>query len=185
MATNSAPITSDSGLSQLVTASPAALPTGTRPPAIAPTTVPMKNGVSSDASPNSVSATARPRTRRAVLWNANPAPRSTMPSAARLSGMNKRREDRLERRREAGPEHDEHEDQPDVVGLPHGADRPVDQLARPPAALAAAGEQAPEAGAEVGAAEDGVDRHADPEHDGDGVGAAHAGSCNGAGASGP
>jgi hypothetical protein len=26
---------------------------------------------------------------RAVLWNANPEPRSTIPSAARLSGMNK------------------------------------------------------------------------------------------------
>ena len=61
------------------------------------------------------------------------------------------------------------EDQPDVVRLPDRADRPVDQLARPAAALAAAGEQAPETGAEVGAAEDGVHRHADHEHDGDGV----------------
>ena len=88
MATNSAPISSESGLSQLVTASPAALPVGTRPPAIAPTTVPMKNGVSSDAKPNDDWASARPRKRPAVLWNANPAPRKTMPRAARLSGMN-------------------------------------------------------------------------------------------------
>ena len=61
MATNSAPIRSESGLSQLVTASPAALPTGTRPEAIAPTTVPMKNGVSSDERPNRRSATLRAR----------------------------------------------------------------------------------------------------------------------------
>ena len=88
MATNRAPISSDSGFSQLVTASPAAFPTGTRPPAIAPTTVPMKKGVSSDAAPKSASETTRPRDRRAVLWNAKPDPRRTMPSAARLSGMN-------------------------------------------------------------------------------------------------
>src|SRR3954463_13444025 len=87
VATNSAPTTSDTGLSQLDTGSPAALPTGTRSDAIAPTTVPMKNGVSSDESPKMRSAIERPSSLRAVLWNANPAPRSTMPSAARLSGM--------------------------------------------------------------------------------------------------
>ena len=87
MATKSAPSTSDSGLTQLVTRSPASLPTGTRSPAIAPTTVPMKNGVSREASPKNRTANARPRARRAVCWNANPDPRSTIPSAARLSGM--------------------------------------------------------------------------------------------------
>ncbi len=76
----------------------------------------------------------------------------------------------------AGPEHDEHEDQPDVVGLPHGPDRPVDELARAPAAVAATGDEAPEAGAEVRAAEDGIRRHADPQHDGHGVGGAHRGA---------
>ena len=49
----------------------------------------MKNGVSTDASPKSVTASARPPARRAVCWNAKPAPRSTIPSAARLSGMNR------------------------------------------------------------------------------------------------
>ena len=88
MATKSAPTRTDSGLSQLLTASPAALPGGTLPDAIAPTTVPMKNGVSSEESPNSRAARSRPRERRAVLWNAKPEPRSTIPSAARLSGMN-------------------------------------------------------------------------------------------------
>ena len=88
VATKSAPVTSESVLSQLVTASPAALPTGTRPPAIAPTTVPRKNGVSTDDAPKTTVARARPRARRAVCWNAKPAPRSTIPNAARLSGMN-------------------------------------------------------------------------------------------------
>ena len=45
--------------------------------------------------------------------------------------------------------------------------------ARPRAALAAAGEQRPEPRAEVGAAEDRVERRADPQHAGDGVGGAH------------
>ena len=88
VATKSAPISTESGFSQLVTGSPAALPMGTRPDATAPTTVPMKNGVSSDERPKRRSASRRPLSRRAVSWNANPAPRSTMPSAARLSGMN-------------------------------------------------------------------------------------------------
>ena len=64
------------------------MPTGTLPATIAPTTVPMKNGVSSDASPKMTSAARLAPIRLAVLWNAKPAPRSTIPSAARLSGMN-------------------------------------------------------------------------------------------------
>ena len=55
---------------------------------MAPTTVPMKNGVSSEESPKSSSAIRRPPSRAAVFWNAKPEPRSTIPSAARLSGMN-------------------------------------------------------------------------------------------------
>ena len=125
------------GFSQLVTGSPVALPTGTRPDAIAPTTVPMKNGVSSDERPKSRVASARPCSRRAVCWKAKPEPRRTIPSAARLSGMNRVEKIDLERVRERRPEHDEDEDQPDVVGLPDRPDRPVDQLAGPPAALAA------------------------------------------------
>ena len=45
------------------------------------------------------------------------------------------------------------------------------EIARAPAALAAAGDEAPEAGAEVGAAEHRVEGHADPEDAGDGFGA--------------
>ena len=48
MTTNSAPVSTETPFSQLVTGSPSALPTGTRPDAIAPTAVPMKNGVSTE-----------------------------------------------------------------------------------------------------------------------------------------
>ena len=47
--------------------SPSALPTGTLPDATAPTTVPMKNGVSSDETLNSSSARRRPLALRAGL----------------------------------------------------------------------------------------------------------------------
>ena len=59
MATNSTPVRIDTPLSQLVTGSPAAFPSGTRPDAIAPTTVPMKNGVSNEETPKSRSAKSR------------------------------------------------------------------------------------------------------------------------------
>ncbi len=81
-------MSSEGAFTQLVTASPAALPTGTRPDAMAPTTVPMKKGVTTEESPNARSASCRFRSRRAILWKAKPEPRRTIPSAARLSGMN-------------------------------------------------------------------------------------------------
>src|SRR5262249_60086673 len=54
-----------------------------------------------------------------------------------------------------------------------GPDRPVDQLAWTPSSLVAAREQAPQAGPEVGPAEDGVEGHADQQDDGDRIGLAH------------
>jgi hypothetical protein len=78
----------ETGFSQLVTASPLALPIGTRPEATAPATVPMKNGVSTDESANAPTARRRPEPLPATPWKAKPAPRRTIPSAARLSGMN-------------------------------------------------------------------------------------------------
>ena len=83
------------------------------------------------------------------------------------------REDRLERRREARPKDDEDEDQPDVVRLPYRSDCPVDQRARPAAAVAAAGEEAPEPGPEIRASEHGVQRRSNDEHSGDGVRGRH------------
>ena len=89
MATNSTPTITDTGFSQLVTGSPSAFPTGTLPDATAPTTVPMKNGVRSDERPKTRVASRLPLSLRAVCWKANPEPLRTMPSAARLSGMNR------------------------------------------------------------------------------------------------
>ena len=78
----------DTGFTQLVTGSPFALPIGTRPEAMAPATVPMKKGVITEERANAPSARRRPDSLPATRWNANPAPRRTIPSAARLSGMN-------------------------------------------------------------------------------------------------
>ena len=84
-----------------------------------------------------------------------------------------RGKDGLEGGREAGPEDDEHEDQPHVVRLPHGPNRPVDQRARPLAPLSSTGEQAPEPAPEVGTSKHRVQRHADDEDERDGVGGGH------------
>ena len=52
VATNRTPTRIETGFSQLDQGSPAALPGGTRPEAIAPTTVPMKNGVITEEAAN-------------------------------------------------------------------------------------------------------------------------------------
>ena len=62
--------------------------TGTCPVATAPTTVPMKNGVISEEAAKVAPVSCCSRIRSAVCRNANPTPRSTMPSSDRLSGTN-------------------------------------------------------------------------------------------------
>ena len=91
-----------------------------------------------------------------------------------------RRHHRAEGLREGGPEDDEDEDQPDVVGLPDGGQRALDQRPRPLALLGVAGDQVPETGAEVGAAEDRVEGGADPEDRGADVGLGHGAAFRGA-----
>ena len=92
--------------------------------------------------------------------------------------------DRLEHLREPGPGQDDHEDEPDVVGLPDRRHRVVDQRSGPGAAVRAAGGQVPEAGAVVHPAAAGVRGDRQDQHQGHGVGAAHgrasaaAGSCS-------
>ena len=93
----------DTGLTQLVTGSPFALPIGTRPEATAPATVPMKKGVITDESANARVARRRPRSLAATPWKAKPAPRSTIPRAARLSGMN--RVDMIDAKASGNPVH--------------------------------------------------------------------------------
>src|SRR5215207_1390363 len=71
-----------------------------------------------------------------------------------------RREDRAERARISGPDDDEHEDQPDVVRLPHRAHGVVGVIAQRPPPLTRQ-QHVPEPRAEVGAAQHHVRRHAD------------------------
>ena len=168
-------------LSQLVTGSPAALPGGTRAPTGRRRRRRGRTGSARAERPNSRRRGAGRAARPAALRSAKSAPRSTMPSAARPSGMYSVVMIAANAGRERGPEHDEHEDQPDVVGLPHRPDRAVDQRARAGPASPPPGDEVPEAGAEVGAAE-----HAyivAPTHstDGDGVGGAHRGPTVGRG----
>ena len=79
-----------------------------------------------------------------------------------------RQRDRGVRLGEPGPQQHEAEDQPHVVALPDGADRVVDHLARPLAAGRSSGDQIPEPGAEVGAAEDRVQHDGEQQQHGDG-----------------
>ena len=87
-----------------------------------------------------------------------------MPSAASESGTYSVLRDRCERLGEAGPEHDQREDEPDVVGLPDRPDRMGDDGARTLTALGAAGDEVPEAGAEVRTTEHRVGDDADHQH---------------------
>ena len=86
-----------------MTGSPFAFPIGTRPEATAPATVPMKKGVITDERANAQVARRRPRSLAATPWKANPAPRSTIPRAARLSGMN--RVDMIDAKASGNPVH--------------------------------------------------------------------------------
>src|ERR687894_645055 len=76
MPTASSPVTSDVGLSQLPTRSPAAMPGGTRPLAMAPATVPRKNGVSREEKANVAPNNRCRDTSVLTLRNANVAPRA-------------------------------------------------------------------------------------------------------------
>ena len=121
---------------------------------MAPTTVPMKNGVSREENGEGRAGRALPGCSRVIsLRKANPAPRSTIPARASHSGSASGGHHRGEGVRERGPEDDQVEDQPDVVGLPDRGDRLVDQRARGPAPPVAAGQQVPQAAAEVGPAQ--------------------------------
>ena len=81
------PTISEVSLAQAVSSSPAALPTGTRPEAIPPTTVPRKNGTRSEDSANTAPSTRRSAIVAASPRRANAAPRRMIPTAARNSGM--------------------------------------------------------------------------------------------------
>jgi hypothetical protein len=73
-------------LSHEVIGSPAALPTGTSPPAIAPTQAPKQNGTSTDDSANSPPSTRASRIVAASPRSAKAVPRKMIPATAMKSG---------------------------------------------------------------------------------------------------
>ena len=87
-ATASTPASTDTGFSHEVTTLPRALPTGTRPVAIAPITVASANGVSTEDSANSRSTSRTPRSSPEPNWlrSAYAVPRKMIPIAAISSG---------------------------------------------------------------------------------------------------
>ena len=86
MTTAIAPIIAEVGLSQLVTRSPAAFPTGTRPDAMPPTAAPSMNGVRIDAAANTRSAAMPIRVVPAAERRTYVDPRRMMPIAATKNG---------------------------------------------------------------------------------------------------
>src|SRR5690348_6160426 len=86
--TASTPASTDTGFSHEVTTLPRALPTGTRPVAIAPITVASANGVSTEDSANSRSTSRTPRSSPEPNWlrSAYAVPRKMIPIAAISSG---------------------------------------------------------------------------------------------------
>ena len=160
--TTRSPARSARRLVQLANASPAPS-AGTSPAATAPIAAPRKNGVITEES-----AKVAPEQRASPIVAASPRSAKARaaqddPHAGEEERDVERLHDRRERRREAGPHDDEDEDQPDVVRLPDRAHRALDHPADPRAPLGAARGEVPEAGAEVGAAEDGVRGEADDQ----------------------
>src|SRR4051795_7536204 len=74
------------GLTQLSHGSPATPPDGTRSEAMAPSAEPRQYGTSTDETAKAAPKLRWSRVRRTALRNAKLAPRSTMPSAASVSG---------------------------------------------------------------------------------------------------
>ena len=81
-------MTIEVGFTQLLHGSPGTPPAGTRPEATPPTTAPRQYGTSTEEIANAAPKVRRSRVRKTALRNANPAPRSTTPSAAKVSGTN-------------------------------------------------------------------------------------------------
>jgi hypothetical protein len=81
------PTVIDVELSQLAHKLPSVFPGGTRPDAMPPRAAPSMNGVMTDEIPNAAVRTRFRPALCATLRNANPAPRTTMPTPARMIGM--------------------------------------------------------------------------------------------------
>jgi hypothetical protein len=158
------PIVTEVGLSQLRTELPVALPTGTRCEAMPPIAVPSANGVRIEESENSRSTARRspadppsPPRRRAGAHRVGAAAQDDSDPGDEERDR-ERRGDRAERGRVSRPHDGEHEDQPDVVGLPDGRHARVGVIADLLRTLAASSGELPEAGAEIGARKHGIER---------------------------
>ena len=141
------------------------------PEAIAPIETPRKNGAAAEPMANTTSQAnccalgadqiAAEREADAAKHDAGQCQQQWNPQ--RLA-------DRGERGRERAEHHHQHEDQPHVVGFPHGADGVVHQCPLFFAGLQR-GVHFPNAGAKVRAGKQGVNRQADQhEHQGDNLG---------------
>jgi hypothetical protein len=79
-------VTAETGLTQLVIASPRASPGGTRPEATAPAAAPRNHGVITEENANAAPNSRRAHPASIALRNANAAPRAMTPSATSVSG---------------------------------------------------------------------------------------------------
>ena len=161
VATLNAPITMPVGLSQLANRSPLALPTGTRPDAIAPTAAPSANGVSTDDAPKTRSMPVAISPLVALRAQRVGGAAQDDPDRGDQQGHRERRRDRGEHPRVRRPADNENEDQPDVIRLPDRANRVARVVAK--RAVAARGRDHPDAGPKVRAGQDHVGREADED----------------------
>ena len=122
------------------------------------------NGVSTDDDANVTPNSRRSGWVAVSFRNANAAPRKMMPTAAIVSGTYSVDMIGANAVGEGGPQRDQHEDQPDVIGLPDRSDRLLDQRPRRLTVLVTARDEVPEPGAEVGAREQRVEDDPDEHH---------------------
>ena len=128
--TASTPPSTEVGFIQLSTGSPASPPAGTRPVAMAPATAPKQNGTNSDPTANAGAEGAAIPGRGTRPCGTRSWPRAARcRTAASVSGTNSVSVIDAYAVGERRPQHDEDEDQPDVVGLPDRRDGVVDHLA--------------------------------------------------------
>ena len=163
--TASTPPRIDVGLIQLDHGSPALPPAGTRPDAIAPATAPMQNGTITDEIAKIAPKTRRSDVRTSDLRNAKLEPRSTMPSAASESGTNS--VSMIDANASGNAVQSTTRQKISQTWFAsHTGPIEWSMSARGPLApLRAAGDEVPEARAEVGAAEERVGGDPEEEHD--------------------
>src|SRR5262245_38553949 len=161
------------GLAQLVRRSPAALPGGTRPEAIPPSAAPRKNGVRTDEMAKAAPKTRRTPSRTDAPRKAKLAPRSTMPSAARVNGMNSVESTAEKPEGKAVQNTTRVKINHTWLASHTGPEGAVHEGRRPGPRRGSPGNRVPEPGAEARPAERRLEHPADPREAGAGFGLAH------------